>query len=211
MNVLVHLLFARHIHAAVCEQIGVRLSWRGFLYGNILPDLSAKYDTHPHFVDESLAFALGCASALYDQAGDKRLGAFGYAKDIGVVTHYLSDFCCHAHTKQFSGDMKQHHWYEWKMLFAFDKGLSQYRTHLPDTADTLEAFTLFLKRSLREQQNGLPSGVRDVFYAMKVSTVMVLLLLRRAVYTQAILLYHANEMYAFQQQEEDWHESRLFL
>ncbi|AYF38922.1 hypothetical protein CXP51_08385 [Ethanoligenens harbinense] len=211
MNVLVHLLFARRIHAAVREQIGVRLSWSGFLLGNILPDLSAKYNVHPHFSDVSMDFVLGRATALYDREEEKSLDSFAFAKDIGVVTHYLSDFCCYVHTKRFCGDMKQHHWYEWQMLFAFGKGAARFGEEMPEMADTPDTFRLFLKRSLREQQKTPPGGCADVFYALRVSTAMTMLLLRKAICTEAARLYHAKNLYVFHRLEENWNESRLLL
>lgn len=211
MNVLVHLLFARRIHAAVRRQIGVRLSWGGFLFGNILPDLSAKYDVHPHFLDASMDFVLGRAAALYGGEDEKRLNSFVFAKDIGVVTHYLSDFCCYAHTGRFEGDMKQHHWYEWQMLFAFGEGAARFGEEMPETAETPDTFRLFLKRSLREQQKTAPGCCVDVFYALRISTAMTMLLLRKAICTEAARLYRARNLYVFHRLEEDWNENRLLL
>ena len=49
MNIIVHLLIAQSIRKTVYEQIGIKLSYTGFLYGNILPDISAEYDKLPHF------------------------------------------------------------------------------------------------------------------------------------------------------------------
>lgn len=55
MNIIVHLMFAVTLRGQVKKKMGVSLNLRGFLFGNILPDISKKYGEHPHYMKDALS------------------------------------------------------------------------------------------------------------------------------------------------------------
>lgn len=195
MNIIVHLLFAHAVRRAVMRQGGARLSLAGFLLGNVLPDLSARYRAHPHFLSQSQDFVLARTAALGGEW--QPAGSFARAKDIGVVTHYLSDYCCYAHTDAFGADMRRHHLYEMRMLFDFSAGLSRFEDGDVPVLRSPAEFRGYLARCLEEEQSAVPCGRRDVFYALTLSASAAALLTRADVPAQSAYIPLPADRFAF--------------
>lgn len=167
MNVIGHLLIAASVRRAVLRGTGFRLSRAGFLYGNILPDFSARYAENPHFFKDSRGFILERAATLRREGCAER--SFAGACGVGVMTHYLSDFFCYAHSEPCAYGICRHHLYELCMLRGFAGGLHAYREEasqgacLSPGADALEPFLLGL---VREYGSARPSPRRDFRFAL---------------------------------------------
>ena len=171
---MVHLCFAQGIRRAVLRQSGVRLSWLGFLFGNILPDLSAAYRRHPHFLAQSRGFVFARVGRL--TGAPPAQGGLVQGVQLGVITHYLSDFCCYVHTPEFDGDMRAHHLYELRMLGALGAGGARFNAETQSRPQSPAALQSLMERVLETQQCETPCGARDVYYALRLSTAAVLLL-----------------------------------
>ena len=179
MNILVHLMLARRVCRFIRAQTGVELDEAGFLFGNVLPDLSEEYDAHPHFQWESMPFVLERIAALCDGAENSPIHSFTFAKEVGVIAHYLSDFCCYAHSARFEGGILRHHRYEWRMLSRFADGAVRFAMCSPEFCDTPGAFDVFLARVLNQYHEAPPDGATDVFYALRTSAAVAMLSLSR--------------------------------
>lgn len=174
MNVIVHLCFAQAVRRAVKRQCGVRLSLFGFLFGNILPDLSAAYRRHPHFLAQSQEFVFARVGLLVQEPGTR--GSFAQGRQLGVVTHYLSDYCCWAHTEAFGGDMRAHHLYELRMLRGLRAGCARFAREAQSRPESPARLRRLMERHLAAQRDETPCGARDTYYALRLSAAAVLLL-----------------------------------
>lgn len=180
MNILVHLLIAHAVQKRVWEQTGVKLRLSGFLYGNVLPDLSASYDGIPHFFKASLPFVLQNAALLKSPQDSRPLGSFSYAKEAGVVTHYLSDYFCYVHSENGACGMGRHHFYEFSMLLLFTKGLTLYKQQQPLPPVGFSELEPYLNKRLQAHACTGWMRAADICSALAVSTAVSVCLLQEA-------------------------------
>jgi hypothetical protein len=191
MNIIVHLLIARSVRKTVSEQIGARLSLTGFLYGNILPDISSKYDEIPHFFKDSMEFVLDSAEQLRKGLDDnRRISSFAYSRQVGVITHYLSDFCCYAHSEQYNDNIYKHHFYEFQMLFLFRRGLLFYQRRKHRGPLNLPDLKACIVRYAQSYNNGTHHLTRDIYCALNVSGCVTICLLRDT------MLHEGNKIFS---------------
>lgn len=102
-----------HLVFAALKSRGLNLNRTAFVYGNIAPDYIPSVFCAPHFAKacaRGVKFVGGRLSEipLYQ---DGRAGA-EYSKSLGIMCHYICDYFCFAHNKEFTGGMKQHMSYE---------------------------------------------------------------------------------------------------
>ena len=134
MNTFSHLKIGKILYESLTEDARGLLSYRAFLWGNISPDFSVRLLTCPHYIEnysrflkEELAFLFDggdAASAVWaDTYGEEWHANVLLTHDsdaqnpdlsvrLGVVCHFLTDFFCFAHTKGFTGTMREHIRYE---------------------------------------------------------------------------------------------------
>lgn len=150
MNIIVHLLIANSVRKTVYEQTGVMLSLTGFMYGNILPDLSPKQGKIPHYLKDSLGFVIESSEKLHDSKSGDWVGSFICSKNAGIITHYISDYFCYAHSEQYDDNIYRHHLYEFLMLFLFRRGLLFFKNKI---CDNKRIFPILSRLSLKTQKN----------------------------------------------------------
>ena len=172
MNVIVHLMFAMTVRKKVKAELGVSINLRGFLFGNILPDISKKYGACPHYMKDALSYVMVSKdNLLYKKSGDF-FSSYSFAKNLGAINHYTSDFFCLPHTEGYQGSKAHHGIYELLMIARYRKGLRGYRTLLEKQNDLLEPHDL--KSFIEEQNKGYiqkqASDVNDIRYALFAGT-----------------------------------------
>ena len=79
-----------------------------FNFGLVMIDQSWHVKTHPHYVQKSLDYILEKIEKLVSV---KRFNAY-YSMQLGIVVHYLCDFCCNAHISGSVGNIAYHLKYE---------------------------------------------------------------------------------------------------
>jgi len=105
----------------------VKLSGLSFIWGNIKPDLTARHKKVPHFKkDADLYFKSEVKRLLHEEINEGEKCSPSFSKQLGVITHYLSDFFCHAHSADFKGGTLKHSLYELWLSLYFIKNSSQY-------------------------------------------------------------------------------------
>ena len=182
MNIFVHLLIANSVRTSVYKKTGAKLSFAGFLFGNILPDISPKYDENPHYYKDSLSFVIESAAKLNNSAVEGGINSFSYSQKVGVITHYLSDFFCYAHSEHYNENIYQHHVYEFLMFFLFRRGLLLYhQTSNPELINFSELEN-FINSNSKDYSSKLNLKVNDVFFALNVSVAFILCLLKENVF-----------------------------
>ncbi len=83
-----------------------------FYIGSVLPDLKPSFLTRRHTIDDTFEVLIKEIKKItvnYDI--NKGINRY-YARHLGVVTHYLSDYCTYPHNSVFDGTIKEHISYE---------------------------------------------------------------------------------------------------
>lgn len=113
-----------------------------FNFGLVMVDQSWHVKTHPHYMQKSLKYVIEKIEKLLSA---KRFNAYS-SMQLGIVVHYLCDFCCNAHISGSVGNIPYH--------LKYERDLQRY---LLDNYDTLrENF----KKTLNNKKpilNGLAS------------------------------------------------------
>lgn len=170
MNIIVHLLFAWTVRNRVKETLGVSLNLRGFLYGNILPDISKKYGEYPHYMKDALSYVVSSRDKLLHNSYP--FNSYQFAKRLGAMNHYLSDFFCQPHNEGYKGSKVHHGYYELMMIARYRKGLQAYRKLLDeyDTVLGLRNLRDFIIIHNKHYSSKGSSDINDIRYALFVGT-----------------------------------------
>jgi len=94
-----------------------------FNFGLVMVDQSWHVKTHPHYMQKSLKYVTEKIEKLISV---KRFNAY-YSMQLGIVVHYLCDFCCNAHISGSVGNIPYH--------LKYERDLQRY---LLDNYDTLK-------------------------------------------------------------------------
>lgn len=117
MNTFNHLFIASVIKKYAEEELSVKLDTRGFLLGNIKPDLAPSLIKIPHFKADSISFVkLEMEKLLTNEITQNSKCSKSFSERLGIITHYLSDYFCYAHSKDFKGGNIYHYYYEVLLL-----------------------------------------------------------------------------------------------
>ncbi|MCX8130538.1 MAG: zinc dependent phospholipase C family protein [Clostridia bacterium] len=116
MNTMTHLYISKSVQKVIESKMNIKLNSIGFLYGNIKPDISSSYIKIPHYKEDSINFLKREIKEMISYRFTRLPKCTKqFSERLGVITHYLSDYFCHAHSKQFSGNMVEHYFYESKL------------------------------------------------------------------------------------------------
>ncbi|MGV8982523.1 zinc dependent phospholipase C family protein [Clostridium sp.] len=85
-----------------------------FNFGLVMIDQSWHVITHPHYKEKSLAYVLEKIEKLLSV---RKFNAY-YSMQLGIVVHYLCDFCCNAHILGSVGNIPYH--------LKYERGLQKY-------------------------------------------------------------------------------------
>lgn len=107
-----HFAMAQLLYASMKAR-GCDLNLVPFIYGNISPDYSPNILLKPHFTKTCTKHI---NSHIFSLA-NKRVSPSGrldadYAVELGVLCHFLCDYFCFAHSRDFSDNLKEHRAYE---------------------------------------------------------------------------------------------------
>ncbi len=85
---------------------------KSFWIGSILPDCTPSFITTRHTIDETFNILKEeIENLLFDYDYEKGMTR-KYCRRLGVVSHYLADYCTYPHNSIFEGNMKEHCVYE---------------------------------------------------------------------------------------------------
>lgn len=173
MNIIVHLLFAVTLRRRVKKNLGISLNLRGFLYGNILPDISKKYGLCPHYMKDALTHVVSSRDNLLFENSDP-LYSYRFAKKLGAMNHYLSDFFCHPHTEGYKRSKAHHGYYELMMIARYRKGLKAFRKLLKEHDSSIKPRDLraFILEHNKTYLNKKVSDINDIRYALFAGIIM---------------------------------------
>jgi hypothetical protein len=168
LNIIVHILFAVTVRRQLKSSLGISLSYPGFLYGNILPDISRKYRKHPHNIKDSLAHVVTSGRKILNLEEKDNISDYTFARELGVINHYLSDFFCFPHNEDYKGSKIMHLIYELIMTVRYKKGLKLFRKMLNQQRDFLnpENLEIFIRDRNEHYKSINSNDVNDIGYAL---------------------------------------------
>ena len=79
-----------------------------FNFGLVMIDQSWQVITHPHYMNKSIGYVLEKIEKLLLV---KKFNGY-HSMQLGIVVHYLCDFCCNAHISGAVGNIQYHLKYE---------------------------------------------------------------------------------------------------
>jgi hypothetical protein len=173
LHKLTHLDFASVIRSAVSEQIDVELNRRGFIYGNIKPDIIPSYFLIPHFKKpKTMEFLKAEIAELTKYKLQKHQKCSReFSERLGIVTHYLSDFFCYVHSQHSNCGVLSHYIYEVKLWLFCRKHCTSIKTldysrYIEITPNTDSIYTL-IENLQKKYLSKSPSYALDVVYSLR--------------------------------------------
>lgn len=120
MDFLTHLCISNKLKKIVEKQFDIKLDTLSFMIGNVKPDLSSKYMNIPHYKKDSFTFIQNeIQDILTTKIYEKHKCTSYFSERLGILTHYLSDFFCSAHSDNFKGSMLEHYSYEMQVFVNY--------------------------------------------------------------------------------------------
>lgn len=102
-----------HLLHRALEEAGIRLDKEMFVLGNLLPDYLPELILSPHFTAkcqrEINVFTGALAAQHVDRDGEIPAE---YALRLGILCHYITDYFCFAHCREFGKTLAKHAVYE---------------------------------------------------------------------------------------------------
>ncbi len=111
-----HISLAKLLLANMKVQ-GLQNHRKAFYIGSILPDIKPSFLTKRHTIDETFEILIEEIKRItVDYDVNKGINGY-YARHLGVITHYLADYCTYPHNSIFTGTMTEHVYYEKELKF----------------------------------------------------------------------------------------------
>ena len=125
MNALSHIYLSLVFKKAIEKKLSVKLHTISFIKGNLKPDFSLLLIKVPHYkIPTSEIVKKEMDKLILLTMNNYTTCTREFTERLGVVTHYLSDFFCYAHSTRFTGSVYDH--------VIYEKNLSKYRRSMKE-------------------------------------------------------------------------------
>ena len=144
---------------------------KAFYIGSILPDLTPSFLTKRHTIDETFEILIGEIKKItVDYDINKGINSY-YARHLGVITHYLSDYCTFPHNNIFNGGLSEHCSYEKELKFSLKEyvqsaSAKRERNQLIKSS-TIEEITGFIMKTHKEYLMAIKNVKADIHYIIE--------------------------------------------
>lgn len=150
---------------------------KAFYIGSILPDLKPSFLTRRHTFEETFDILINEIKRItIDYDFNKGLSGY-YARHLGVITHYLADYCTFPHNECYSGTMTDHVYYEKEMKFQLREYIKSEDIHRISVEGhkphTLEEIIQFIISTHKEYLNALKAVKQDIRYIIEICSKVV--------------------------------------
>lgn len=173
MNTITHVYLSMVFKKAVERELPVKLHTLSFIKGNLKPDFSLLLIKAPHYKIPTSELIKKEMDKLIKRKPNKYPTCTNdFSERLGVITHYLSDFFCYAHSTSFTGSIYDHYLYE-KNLSRYRKAMKDKIMNLtgsiPHTTDNLDYQSIcsLLDRLHAKYSSKKPSYARDLAYTFR--------------------------------------------
>ncbi len=130
---------------------------KAFYIGSILPDLKPSFLTKRHTIEETFEDLIGeIKKVTVDYDINRGINGY-YARHLGVITHYLSDYCTFPHNTVFEGSIKEHVYYEKDLKFQLKEYVNRedVQRERSQSFHTFEEIIHFIKKAHKEYLKAL--------------------------------------------------------
>jgi hypothetical protein len=141
---------------------------KAFYLGSILPDLQPSFLTKRHTIEETFEILMEEIRKITTEYDiHKGINSY-YARHLGVITHYLSDYCTFPHNSIFDGSLKDHVTYEKDLKFKLREYVGRddvQKERIPGQSfDTFEEIIHFINKTHGEYLNAIKVVHEDIQY-----------------------------------------------
>lgn len=155
------------------EQEGVILDREQFVLGNLLPDYLPELILAPHFTNKcQREIALFTAVLTAQRVSCKAELPPDYSLRLGILCHYITDYFCFAHSRDFQQNLARHSSYEQALDDYFRDHYSAEECLLPSAVDwratSAKEAAQEIFRIKRDYKNAERCFQTDVQYAFSV-------------------------------------------
>ncbi|BCZ47664.1 hypothetical protein psyc5s11_37310 [Clostridium gelidum] len=146
-----------------------------FNFGLVMVDQSWLVKTHPHYMQKSLEYI---TKKIEELISVKKFNAY-HSMQLGIVVHYLCDFCCNSHITGSIGNISYHLKYErelQKHLFSnFDifKNKFHKKSHNMNlTLNNISSIKTSIEDTLLKYTKGQASYLWDITHCVEISSIV---------------------------------------
>ena len=146
-----------------------------FNFGLVMVDQSWLVKTHPHYMQKSLEYI---NEKIEELLSIKSFNAY-YSMQMGIVVHYLCDFCCNSHISGGIGNISYHLKYErelQKYLFSnfdnFKKRIHNKSNNLNLTCHSISSIKTSIDDTLSNYIKGESSYFWDIKHCVQISSLV---------------------------------------
>lgn len=173
---------------------------KSFYIGSILPDIKLSFLTKRHTFEDTFDILIEEIKRItVDYDFTKGISRY-YARHLGIITHYLADYCTFPHNSCYTGTMTDHVYYEKELKIKLreyikldDNQQTSLQGQIPHTFDDI---IQFIKKTHKEYLSSLKAVKYDIKYIIELCSRVVNAIL--AFFNMAFEEIHADAEPAFQ-------------
>ncbi len=144
---------------------------KAFYIGSILPDIKPSFLTKRHTIEETFDILINEIKKItIDYDINKGINSY-YARHLGVITHYLSDYCTFPHNSIFTGTLSEHCYYEKELKFSLKEYVQSASAQRQRTeckkSQTIEEISLFIQKTHQEYLRAIKTVKGDIQYIIE--------------------------------------------
>ncbi|WP_051560466.1 zinc dependent phospholipase C family protein [Clostridium beijerinckii] len=146
-----------------------------FNFGLVMVDQSWHVKTHPHYRQKSFKYVI---EKIEELLSVKRFNGY-YSMQLGIVIHYLCDFCCNAHISGSIGNITNHIKYERELQRYLLNNFDNLRNYFIKTEDnknrifnSLASIKESIENILEDYMKGKASYLLDIKQCVKITSVV---------------------------------------
>ncbi|MDQ2086749.1 zinc dependent phospholipase C family protein [Herbivorax sp. ANBcel31] len=171
MHINIHLLIAKTTKNYIENNLPFKLHSFSLFRGSVKPDFSKDVS---HFPQWSRKYLINEIKTFpYKKRTDNYNWIF--AEKLGIITHFLADYFCYAHSDYYNGNCLKHFSYELKHILYFNKSakkMFESKNRKTDFyySNVLETIDSYIDENYLNYINGSQSLINDLVYALDVCT-----------------------------------------
>lgn len=150
---------------------------KAFYIGSILPDLKPSFLTRRHTIEDTFDILIKEIKRITVDY-DITKGINGYfARHLGIITHYLADYCTFPHNSSYTGSMTDHVYYEKELKFQLREYIESNSVWKPSfkgqRAHTVDEIIRIIKATHKEYLEALKAVKQDIRYIIELCSRVV--------------------------------------
>lgn len=150
---------------------------KSFYIGSILPDIKPSFLTRRHTFEKTFDILIEEIKRLtVDYDFNRGINGY-YARHLGIITHYLADYCTFPHNSCYTGTMTDHVYYEKEMKFQLREYIQVNDIHRTSVhgqkLHTFDEIIQFIKMTHKEYLKALKAVKHDIRYIIELCSRVV--------------------------------------